>query len=188
MNKEIFTLIKVLSSVFLIIILLFFFFNYADEKNEFEKKIKQNNFESNFLSDTLIDMNVIYSNKYKIIGVISPNDCSVCYTLLINEFNNLINDNDLKNSVAVYVLDQYNSGSSFRDNLLYRFRPRYPIILLNKNNLLMNNFFWFIKTPFLLQLKANGNLTGIMQININNQETFFKFIDRILERENASIK
>lgn len=45
MNKQNFTLTKVLITVFLITVVLFFFLDYTDEKNEFGKKIKQKNSE-----------------------------------------------------------------------------------------------------------------------------------------------
>lgn len=172
----------VISIILLTIIFLFCFLKIVDINGGDKVQVKQNNLAPIILPDTLVDMSLKYFDKYKMIGVISPSDCYICYSSILNEFNNLSNNNNLQNSIAVYILDKYNSGSSFRENLRNRFRPRFPIFLKNKNNLVSNNFCWFIKTPFLLQINTNGVLENILQININNQETFFRFIDHITEK------
>ncbi len=134
------------------------------------------------LSDTIVNIQIPYSDKYKIIGILSPDDCSSCYSLLINEFNNLIN-NDIKDSVVFYVLDQHKEGNSFKENLIFRYRPRFPIVLLNKSIIPNKNLMWFLKTPLFIQIDNNGKLMSILQISINNQNILFKVIDNILKQK-----
>lgn len=177
MNKKIFKVYLIIL-LFIVVSVLVYYNNISSLHNSIANTT-MDHFAQRVLSDTVINLQVPYSNKYKIIGVLSPDDCSSCYSLLLNEFNNLINK-DIKDSIVFYILCQNKSDNSFKENLIFRYRPRFPILIINKSILPDNNFLWFLKTPLFIQISNKGELINILQINISNQKILFKVIDNIL--------
>jgi hypothetical protein len=155
---------------FILFISILFGFSYFLNK---EKSVFKN---QNYIGRST-NINLTLDTNKKIIGIISPNDCNTCYSLLINELNNLTLNPKLKDKIIIYINSKKNF-KTFQQIIMMRNRPRFPLKKLDIQNFSLLNLTLKFNTPILLVHKYRNNYT-LYQVDLLNQKILFQIMDKL---------